>query len=395
MSPPSVVVVGAGSIGLAAALRAAELGCPVTVLEKQLPASGSSGLSAGIFSRQAADPLDVEIRVRAERFLTTLELENALPLAREGYVRVAHTADQMDQLARTLALEQELGVEDARLLDRAGLGELVPDLRCDGFEGGLYGARDGHLDGHLLCSVLVDRGRALGVDYRFHTELLGTREARSGVHRLVTDSGDVACDVVVNAAGAWASHVGELLEAPAPLVPQRHQVCVVALPGALPYTMPTVQTYFPGSGAFALYLRAEGSEQLLAGLHTHEILEDKAGEDPDAFRRTLDAEYAELVAERLTELLPTLAGLRLRGGYAGLYPISTDGRPQIGPYADRPGVIAACGGGGVGLTGGLVYGQIAAEWAACGEPRTIPGAAAYVPDRDSLAVIAPSRCRGS
>jgi sarcosine oxidase subunit beta len=387
-SGPDVVVVGAGAIGLAAAGRAVELGSAVTVLERDHPASGSSGLSAGIFNRQAVEPLDVEVRVEAERFLSRLERDHDLPLQREGYIRAAHDDAQLARLASALDLERALGVDDARLLDRAGLRQVVPDMAVDDLAGGLFGPSDGHLDGHLLCATLAARARAAGARVLVGTALVGARRTSGGRHRLRTSAGDIEADVVVNAAGAWAPAVGDLLGAGVRLVSQRHQIVQVRLPRPLPYTMPTVNEYVPGSGDYALYFRAEGPDQLIAGLHTHEVLDDHPGEDPDGFDRGVDADYVDLVGERLTARLPGLGDLGYAGGWAGLYPISPDGLPQVGPHPAELTVVSACGGGGVGLTNGLVYGRLAAEWAVLGEARSLPAARAYLPDRPSLAPVA-------
>lgn len=384
-----VVVVGAGAIGLAAAGRAAELGAGVTVLERGTPASGSSGLSAGIFNRQAVEPLDVEVRVEAERFLTRLEAEHGLPLLREGYIRAAHDDTQLTRLAAALDVERALGVTDAELLDRAGLRRVIPDMAVDDLAGGLYGPSDGHLDGHLLCDTLAARARAGGARVLLRATLIRAECASGGRYRLRTTAGDVEADVVVNAAGSWAPAVGEILGAHVPLVSQRHQIVQVRLPYALSYAMPTVNEYVPGSGDYALYFRAEGPDQLIAGLHTHEVLDDHAGEDPDGFDRGVDADYAERVGERLMARLPGLGDLGFAGGWAGLYPISPDGLPQVGPHPSASGVVSACGGGGVGLTNGLVYGRLAGEWAVLGEPVSIPAARAYRPDRPSLASVSP------
>jgi glycine/D-amino acid oxidase-like deaminating enzyme len=381
---PRVVVVGAGAIGLSAAVHAAELGAEVVVLERAHPASGSSGLSAGIFNRQAVDPLDVEVRVRAERFLSVLEREHGLPLTRDGYVRLAHSEEQLELFARSLVVERSLGVDDAQLLDRAGLARVIPDLEVRDLAGGLYGPSDGHLDGYLLCGALAERARARGVRLLLGVRLDGERSQERIGHLLATSAGDVEADVVVNAAGAWAPQIGEMLGTPVSLVSQRHQVCLVALEAPLPYRLPAVNEYVPGSGDYALYFRAEGPGGLIAGLHTHAILADHRSEDPDSYTRSVDYEYVELVAERLADRLPTLPNPRLMEGWSGLYPISVDGIPQIGPFASRPSVVAACGGGGVGLTLGLVYGQLAAEWAVLGECTSVPAALAYLPDRPTL-----------
>jgi sarcosine oxidase subunit beta len=57
--------------------------------------------------------------------------------------------------------------------------------------------------------------------------------------------------------------------------------------------------------------------------------------------------------------------------------------PIVGPFAGQPGVIAACGLGGVGVMLSPIVGRLAAEWIVHGEPRTIPGARVLSPDRFS------------
>jgi sarcosine oxidase subunit beta len=89
----------------------------------------------------------------------------------------------------------------------------------------------------------------------------------------------------------------------------------------------------------------------------------------------------EAVAERLARRLPGLADARLTGLWAGLYPLSPDGAPAVGPYERQPTVVAVAGAGGSGLQSSPALGSIAAEWIVYGEPRTIPAAAGLLPDR--------------
>src|SRR4029079_19734197 len=63
---PSVVVVGAGAIGLCTAFELHELGVrDVTVREKRHVVSASSGLAVGIIETQYLDPVPIAIRVYA------------------------------------------------------------------------------------------------------------------------------------------------------------------------------------------------------------------------------------------------------------------------------------------------------------------------------------------
>jgi glycine/D-amino acid oxidase-like deaminating enzyme len=89
----------------------------------------------------------------------------------------------------------------------------------------------------------------------------------------------------------------------------------------------------------------------------------------------------EEVAKRIARRLPELAGARLAGLWAGLYPLSPDGAPAVGPHGRKPTVVAVAGAGGSGLQSSPALGRIAAEWIVYGEPRTIPEASKLLPDR--------------
>lgn len=388
MSAPSVCVAGAGAIGLASALALARRGAgEVTVLEARHVAAGSSGLSVGIVETQYVRPLDIELRVRSMALFDELERDHGLRIVRNGYLRLAHSAEALAEFEKSVRVQRSLGVPDARVLDREGVARLVPDMAVEGVAGGLYGPRDGFLDGHLYCTLLAELAGDLGVRVLGGCELLGAQPGASGGWRLRTSRGELTCDYVVDAAGPWARRVAALLGFDMPLSPQRHQAVVVHLPRELPYTVPSVMDYTPGAGGHpddgtpGLYFRHERPGQLIAGLHSEEALEPVA--DPDRYAHGADPEFLEAVAEKLATRLPSLAAARLAHGWAGLYPVSPDGLPQVGPIPGCPGAILAGGAGGSGIQLSPALGELVADWILAGEPRAVSDAARLAPGRYS------------
>ena len=384
MSHPSVCIIGAGACGLATAVHLAERGITdVTVLEAEHPAAGSSGLSVGVIETQYVDPLDIALRVRAIRFFSELERDHGLDVNHIGYLRLSHDAETTRGFHESVRLQHELGVADAAVLDRQQMAELVPDMDVSDLEAGLWGPSDGFIDGHLYCSLLADLASARGVQVLGRHKLLGHRTTAGGGHVLETERGEHTCDLVVNAAGAWAPSVAAILGVSMPLSPQRHQAVVVHLPEPLPYTMPMVMDYTPHSGAAGVFFRHERPGQLIAGLHSEEAHEEVA--DPDVYARSADPDFIEGVAETLSKRLPTLTEAGLAHGWAGLYPVSSDGRPQVGPHDEAPTILAAGGAGGSGIQLSPVIAELVADWIEHGEPRAIAEARSLLPSRPPLA----------
>lgn len=384
MASPRIAIIGAGTAGCGTARRAAELGAKsVTLIDKGTPASGSSGRSAGVYNVQTLNPIEIEIRIRCRELFYRLEMERGLPLHRIGVLRMARTNADLKRCNDALAFQRTLGATDARILDQSEIKRLVPDLECPDVAGALYGPNDGSLDGHLVCSALVDEARSLGARLLNNTKVTG-HERRGSVHVLRTDKGEIECDIVVNAAGAWAPQIGQLLGHPALVNPEVHEVIRVKLPRKLGYVVPFVNFYMPGSAGESVYFRQDGPDSLIAGMHTYDSVPGLLVKDPDNYGPPSGNDYLSTVAEKVYERLK-IDDLGFREGWFGLYPLSADGLFQVGPYAEDPSVLVVAGLGGVGVTSGAMLGTLAAEWALLGKPVTVPGADVLLPDRKSLA----------
>jgi sarcosine oxidase subunit beta len=386
-----VAVVGAGVAGLATAAALVELGARVVVLDADNVATGSSGLSAGVFNRQTPNPIDQALRCFTVDLFGEMERAGELPLERTGYVRVAHSEADLERFRAAVARGRELGVDDARVIDADELGRLVPGMYVADLTGGLYCPTDGHLDGHLLCAAYLARARAGGAELRVGTRVQGL-ELSADRATVVTPDGRLHCDAVVNAAGAWAPRIAALAGIELALVNQRHEIALVHLPEPMNTPIPMVNTYVPGSAQEGLYFRPEGLRMLVAGAHAYEIIAGYDVEDPDAYERQVSFKFLEKIAGELSLRLPFWTDLRLEPGWAGLYPTSPDALPQVGPHRGAPRLVSVAGLNGIGLTISAAVARLAAEWIVYGEGRSFDFADALLPDRPAL-VGTTAECR--
>jgi len=382
---PEVVIVGAGVIGLSAALYALEKGVErVTVLDRHHPAAGSSGWAVGIVTRQYVTPIEVAIRARSLERFAQLEAEDGLGIVRNGFLRLGRDPAALEQFATGVAIQHENGVADARLVTPEEVGEIVPDLDLTGVLGGMFGPSDGYVDPHQLCQVYLKRIQALGGRVHSSTRVVGHGRGARLRHRVVTDGEPVEADIVVNAAGPWAGELGDLLGHSMPIINERHQVCVGRFNRPLGYVMPSVMDYVVGSGAQGTYFRHEGSDQLIGGLHTNELL-GQASENPESYRTSVDDTYVATVAEEWLRRLPGLGDMSLVRGWAGLYPMTPDAQAILGPYESDTTVLAAGGFGGLGIMLSPIAGKLIAEWIVDGQATSVAGADLFLPRRLALA----------
>lgn len=378
-----VAVIGAGTAGCGCARRAAELGASeVTLIEKETPAAGSSSRSAGIYNAQALDSLSIEIRLRARELFFRLNAEGKLPLEKIGNMRVGKTEEDMARFKESIEIQKEFGATDAQLLDPSDVKRIIPDLKVDDVAGGLFGPNDGQFDGYLQCNALVDEAKSFGARILSNAEVTGYK--RNGkAHVISTSKGDVECDVIVNAGGAWAKRLGDLIGYPAYVNPEVHEIIRVRLPKRLDYVVPQTNFYVPGQKGEAVYFRQDGPDALIAGLHTYDSVNGLLIDDPDHYSPPDGDSYLHEVATQVSERLQ-IEDLGFKYGWNGLYPLSADGAFQVGPYKADPTVVVVAGLGGVGVTTGAILGAIAAEWIVLGKPVTVPRADVLLPDRPTL-----------
>ena len=208
---PSVVVVGAGAIGLCTAFELHELGVARRDRDREAPRSERLVRPRRRHHRDAVPRPGADRDPRLlDGVLRPPRARAGLPITRNGYLRLGQ-ASRLETFERSVEIQREHGVADATVLDRDQIAALVPDMVCDDILGGLYGPSDGFVDPALTCNILADLLRANGVTILQQTELVGADVDADGRHVLETTGGTLHCDHVVNAAGAWATPVGALL----------------------------------------------------------------------------------------------------------------------------------------------------------------------------------------
>lgn len=247
-----------------------------------------------------------------------------------------------------LALQRSLGCE-VEWLDAEEIAERWPLLATRGdVVGGTYGPRDGALDPSALLDGFRRRAVADGATYLSDEARTIVVEGDRVTAVELAGAGRVACDVVVNAAGAWAPTLAATAGMSLPVQPVMRTVHVVdhdpAL-GALP------STFLPSG----LYVLPEAPTRSQVAWSTDR---DRVGFD---FTYRSD-DFETVVWPELVRTLPAYERLKLARGWCGLYAVNTlDHNAIIGAWPGIAGAYVACGFSGHGFQHTPAMGRHLAE----------------------------------
>ena len=330
-----VIIIGAGSVGVPAAMAAAHAGVKVLVLDQfASPGQGSNKAAIGGIRATHSDPAKIRLCLRALEIVSTWEetYGHNIEWTTGGYCFVAYRDEEEETLKNLLDVQHAYGL-NIDWVDKANLLEIIPDLNRDGLIGGTFSPEDGHCSTLLLGHALYEEAKAAGATFRFNeqvTDILVNNERVKGVK---TSKGRYAAPVVVNAAGAWARQVGELVGHDHPVRPDSHEGGITE--PVAHFLNPMVVDICPAPGSANYYFF-----QLATGQVVFCITPDPNiwGED-----RRETSVFLPMVARRMVKLMPRLANIRVRRTWRGLYPMTPDGSPLVGWSREVEGYLVAIG----------------------------------------------------
>ncbi len=385
MAPSSsaehVVIIGGGATSALIAVRLAERGFRVTVLEKSQLGNGSSSRSAaGIRAQFSTEETVVGMQysewwyshfhdlllsppdvcqqpvMRQNGYLFLYEAPDAIPAWQP---RRQHEVAQIWHHAQMAASMQQRLRLPVEVLTPQIVQERWPYLRPDRLTGATWCPTDGFLMPHMIYNEGFRRAKELGVQVQQHTEVLGALLRADRISALVTNKGTIEADWFVNATNAWAARlsprIGGMTLAVSPL--KRY---LYFLKPSQPVMDATVWHQLPmiiyGVGSHrGAHSRPEHDLLLLAWAHEAEPETQFSDADQDRidppFRHDNGIDnYGYAILTQVEEFSPLLANAGgLIATTCGFYGTTPDANPLIGRDAHQQNLVHAVGFSGHGL----------------------------------------------
>lgn len=362
----AIVIIGGGVIGTSVACHLAWAGArDVLVLEKSRLTDGCTWHAAGLVGQ-----------LRGKRNLTRLmqnsvavfdrlqsETESGVDWKKVGSLRLASSAERWSEIRRSMTQARSFGVE-CHALSATEAQARFPWIVTSGIEGAAFIPDDGYIDPYALTHAFARVARHNGVTIREGVTVTDIECSGRRATRVITDHGNIECDVLVNCAGLWAKRVGDMAGVPLAAGVVQHQYFLTEKTLDLPRDLTTLRDpdknfYLkPDTGSFAIGGWEDGTQGCWRS------------RPPLDFGRELfepNLERLERFAAPAAERLPLLNDIGIQQVINGPIPVSADGEPIMGKVPELDNVFVACGfTAGIAASGGA--GEAMANWILEGDP---------------------------
>ncbi|WP_230656294.1 NAD(P)/FAD-dependent oxidoreductase [Psychrobacter sp. I-STPA10] len=200
----TVVIIGGGIVGLTAALTLAERDVPVVVLEKGRFVGEQSSRNLGWIRKTNRAPDDVPLAVESDKLWAKMNerVGSEVGYRQAGIMFLGKTDNDIAAYKGWLdAVESlELG---SKLLTPAQIDELLPNGVGE-WKGALYTPSDGYAEPQLAASAIANAAQKKGAILIENCAVRTLSTTAGRVSGVVTEHGEIQCDNVLLAAGAWS-----------------------------------------------------------------------------------------------------------------------------------------------------------------------------------------------
>jgi len=361
MRTAEVVIVGGGIVGSSIAYHLSAAGCKsVLMIERESSqGKGSTGKSMGGVRAQFSTPVNIQMSLYSIPFYAAFDEALGYPCGyrAQGYLFCAtnNNEQHMAYLRTNHERQVGLGLKTARLISADDIRGMFPQLRSDDIVGGAFCSTDGFVDPYSAMNGFTAWASEHGAELWKNTEVTGIQRDAQGIAGVETTRDPVSTRKVVNCAGAWAASIAEMVGIDLPVEPLRRMLVPTEPFDQFPHTAPMIIDMSNG-----FHFRPEALGFLLAW---------NDPEETPGFKIDFDPAFVEKILTRAAGRVPIFENLAVnpKRAWAGLYEMTPDHHPILGPVPEVPGFFLANGFSGHGVMHAPATGKILSDLILRGE----------------------------
>ena len=353
MQTAEVVIIGGGIVGSSIAYHLAAAGCTdILVLERETAqGKGSTGKSMGGVRAQFSTPVNIQMSLYSIPFYASFDERLGHPSGYrpQGYLFCATNEKHLAYLRTNYEKQVAMGLKDVRLISADEIRAMFPQLRSDDIVGGSFCSSDGFVDPYSAMIGFMTWAADHGATLWKNATVKAIQRDGQGVTAVETTRGTVATRNIVNCAGAWASSVAKMAGIDLPVEPLRRMLVPTEPFDQFPHSAPMIIDMSNG-----FHFRPEGLGFLLAW---------NDPEETPGYKTDFDPAFIEKILTRAADRVPLFENLAVnpKRAWAGLYEMTPDHHPILGPAPGVPGFFLANGFSGHGVMHAPATGKILSD----------------------------------
>lgn len=354
------VVIGGGVMGCSILYNLAAKGVERPVLfERGVLGAGSSGRSQAILRMHYSN--EVTTRMAWQSLDAFKHFEEITGLSsgyvKTGYLLIAGPEDR-SALFENVAAQQRMGVTTEVLtaedVEEAAPGFLIRDSEMCAFE-----SESGYVDPHAVMRGYAQCAQSMRAMVHMGVGVDGVEVIDGAVKSVSTSRGRVSTPVVIVATGPWSRTFLGKIGLDVPLETVRHQVVALERTEGIPCHS-TV-----GDLVNSFSARSDEGSQTLVGIGEAETA------IPEDYDEGIGAGVAVEVAAAVASRMPAMSRARIGKGWSGLFTVTPDWHPILGPVEEVEGLYLAVGFSGHGFKLSPMVGVVLAEMISEGRSESI------------------------
>lgn len=353
-----VIIIGAGSIGVPTALATANDGLRTLVVDALPSVAQADNKHAigGIRATHSNVGKALLCKRSIEIFSTWEEkFGDDIWWHQGGYVFLAFTEEDKKTLKDTVKLQQSFGLK-IDFLQTKKIRELIPGINEQGLLGGTFSPEDGNASPLLSLHSFFRRSKELGAEYHFNERVIDINIKKQNIVGIKTTKAKYKTNSIINAAGAQAKEIGNLIGINIPVEPESHEAGITEpvkkfFSPMIVDIRPCIDEKFGDSKNFYFYQNMEG--KIIFCLTPDPNI-------PGTDRRETST-FLPQITKRMIKLIPRLKNVKVRRTWRGLYPMTQNGNPIIGHIDEINGYVNAVGMCGQGFMLGPGLGELLAR----------------------------------
>lgn len=357
-----VIIIGAGSVGLPTAFYLTQRKMKVLVIEKlSQVGQGQNKSSIGGIRATHSDPTKIKVCQQSldvygnftDKYMINIEWKQG------GYCFPVFREEEEQTLKSILPIQKENGL-DINWVDKDTIKEIIPGINESNLIGGTYSPNDGDLSPLRVAYAWYTLAEKNGCEFHFNERVTDIKTKSGSVTGVETDKGSYYSNNVINAAGAYAREIGNLVGLDLAVEPDSHEAGISA--PVEEFLQPLVVDLRPGpEGKTSNFYFAQNKLGQIIFCYTPRVL--FKGKE-----RRSTSEFMPVIARRLINLIPKFRDLLIRRTWRGLYPMTPDGSPIVDKVEELEGMYVGVGMCGQGLMLGPGVGMNLASLISEGKP---------------------------